>query len=184
MATLPVKCKKCGTTVNVDIEKHGLMCPSCGSWVNTVRELQLQHPRWAEFLEQEKKLKEEYSRLNEYENTYESGSSKAKRFFTRHKYAILMFVIDVLFINIRLALYGFTPPGSVWEVMLILLLLFVSFAVYLLPVIRSRVSERNEEINGINFAKEERPKVDAKMRDLAKEKEEYLEKFGQKDATQ
>ena len=79
---------------------------------------------------------------------------------------------------------GFTPPGSALEVMLIVILLIVSFSVYLLPAIRSRVNERNEEINGINFAREERPKVDAKMRDLVKEKEEYLEKFCQKDSAQ
>jgi NADH:ubiquinone oxidoreductase subunit 3 (subunit A) len=184
MATLPVKCNKCETTVNVDIEKYGLKCPSCGIWINTVRELQAQHPKWTGLLEQEKKLNEEYTRLNEYESFYESDSSKAKRFFMKYKYAILMFIIDVAYIIFRLALYGFTPPGSALEVMLIVILLIVSFSVYLLPAIRSRVNERNEEINGINFAREERPKVDAKMRDLVKEKEEYLEKFGQKDASQ
>ena len=99
----------------------------------------------------------------------------------KYKYAILMFVIDLVYIIIRLAHNGFTPPESALEVMLIVILLIVSFSVYLLPAIRSRVNERNEEINGINFAREERPKVDAKMRDLIKEKEEYLEKFGQKD---
>ena len=102
----------------------------------------------------------------------------------KYKYAILMFVIDVGYIIFRLALYGFTPPGGAWEVMLIVLLIIMSFSVYLFPAIRSRVRERNEEVNGINFAKEERPKVDAKMRDLVKEKEEYLEKFSQKDAVQ
>ena len=184
MATLPVKCRKCGNAVNVDIEKHGLMCPSCGTWVNIVRELQAQHPEWTRLLEQEKKLNEEYARLNEYESSYESGSSKAKRLFVKYKYAILMFAIDVFYISIRLALYGFTPPGSALEIIMIVLMLMVSFAVFLLPVIRSHVNERNEEINEKNFARQERPKVDQKMRDLMKEKEAYLEKYGQKDATQ
>lgn len=184
MATLPVKCNKCGTTVNVDVEKHGQKCPSCEIWVNTVRELQAQHPKWTELLEQEKKLNEDYARLNEYDGYYESGSSKAKQFFMKYKYAILMFVIDLVYIIIWLAHNGFTPPESAWEVILIVLLLIVSFSAYLLPAIRSRVKERNEEINGINFAREERPKVDAKMRDLVKEKEDYLEKYGQKDAAQ
>jgi len=144
----------------------------------------LQHPNWAELLEQEKKLKEDYARLTQYEGQYESGSSKAKRFFMKYKYAILLFVIDLVFIIIRLARNGFTPPESAWEVIFIVLLLIVSFAAYLLPAIRSRVNERNEEANSINFAREERPNVDAKMRDLVKEKEDYLAKFGQKDAAQ
>ena len=50
--------------------------------------------------------------------------------------------------------------------------------------VSGKLSQAFEEINGINFAREERPKVDAKMRDLIKEKEEYLEKFGQKDTAQ
>ncbi len=184
MATLPVKCKKCGTTVNVDIEKHGLKCPSCGTWINTVRELQAQHPVWTGLLEQEKKLKEEYGRLTEFEGHYESGSSKAKRFFTKYKHVIILFAFDVVVFNIRFALYGFTPPESAWEVIIMLILLIGSFVVCFLPAILSRVRERKEEVNGINFAKEERPKVDAKMRDLVKEKEEYLERFSQKDAEQ
>ena len=118
MAVLPVKCSKCKNTVNVDPEKHGLKCPSCGIWINTVRELQAQHPKWTGLLEQEKKLNEEYTRLNEYESFYESDSSKAKRFFMKYKYAILMFIIDVAYIIFRNILknnryfYWFSSVGA------------------------------------------------------------------------
>ena len=184
MAVLPVKCSKCKNTVNVDPEKHGLKCPSCGTWVNTVMALQKQHPKWAGLLAQEKKLNEELNRLTEYESSYESGASKAKRYLHKYKYVIIMLTVDIVCFTIRTAVYGFTPPSGALEVFLIITMLIMSFAAYILPMILERVKERNEEINGINYAREARPKLNDKMNALQKEKEAYLEEFGQKDASQ
>lgn len=60
MAVLPVKCSKCGNTVNVDPEKHGLKCPSCGTWVNTAMSLQKQHPKLNAKMNELQKEKEAY----------------------------------------------------------------------------------------------------------------------------
>lgn len=184
MAVLPVKCSKCGNTVNVDPEKHGLKCPSCGTWVNTAMALQKQHPKWIELLAQEKKLKEEFNRLCGYEGSYESASSRAKRILMKYKYVIIMLTVDIVCFIIRIALYGFTPPSSALEVLLIIAMLILSFAAYLLPMIIESVRERSEEINGINYAREARPKLNDKMNELQKDKEAYLKKFGQIDASQ
>ena len=184
MAVLPVKCIKCGNTVNVDPEKHGLNCPACGTWVNTVMSLQKQHPKWTELLAEEKKLNEEYGRLSEYDGNYESGSSKAKRFLMKYIYVIIMLMVDIVCFIIRIAANGFTPPSSALEVLLIIVMLILSFAAYLLPMIMEHAKERNEEINGINYARETRPKLIDKMNALQKEKEAYLKEFGQIDGSQ
>ena len=184
MAVLPVKCSKCGNTVNVDPEKHGLKCPSCGTWVNTVMALQKQHPKWTELIAQEKKLNEEFNRLNEYDGSYESGSSKTKRYLLKYKYVIIMFTVDIVCITIRIAVNGFTPPSSALEVLLFIAMLIMSFAAYILPMIIERVKERNEEINGMNYARETRPKLNDKMNAVQKDKEAYLKEFGQIDASQ
>ena len=184
MAVLPVKCSKCKNTVNVDPEKHGLKCPSCGTWINTVMELQKQHPKWIGLLAQEKKLNEELNRLTEYESSYESGASKAKRYLHKYKYVIIMLTVDIVCFTIRIAIYGFTPPSGALAVFLIIAMLIMSFAAYLLPMILERVKERNEEINGINYAREARPKLNDKMNTLQKDKEAYLKEFGQIDASQ
>ena len=184
MAVLPVKCSKCGTTVNVDPEKHGLKCPSCGTWVNTAMSLQKQHPKWIELLAEEKKLNEEFNRLNAYDGSYESSSSKMKRFLMKYKFAIIMLTLDIVYVIMRIATNGFTPPSSALEVVLITVMLILSFAAYLLPMIVEHVEARSEEINGINYAKEARPKLNAKMNDLQKEKESYLKEHGQIDGSQ
>jgi len=184
MAVLPVKCSKCGNTVNVDPEKHGLKCPSCGTWVNTAMSLQKQHPKWTELLAQEKKLNEEFNRLSKYDGSYESGSSKMKRFLMKYKFAIIMLTVDIVYVIMRIAINGFTPPSSALEVLLITVMLILSFAAYLLPMIVEHVEARSEEINGINYARQERPKLNDKMNALQKEKEAYLKEFGQIDASQ
>lgn len=51
-------------------------------------------------------------------------------------------------------------------------------------MIVEHVEARSEEINGINYARQERPKLNAKMNELQKEKEAYLKEFGQIDASQ
>jgi Cholesterol-capturing domain. len=184
MAVLPVKCSKCKNTVNVDPEKHGLKCPSCGTWVNTAMALQKQHPKWAELLAQEKKLNEEANRLSEYEGTYESTALKTKRFLIRYMYVIIMLTVDIVCFIIRIAVYGFTAPSSALEVLLIITMLILSFAAYLLPMIMQQAKERTEETNGKNYAREARPKLNAKMIALQKEKEEYLKEHGQINASQ
>ena len=184
MAVLPVKCIKCGNTVNVDPEKHGLNCPACGTWVNTVMSLQKQHPKWTELLAEEKKLNEEYGRLSEYDGNYESGSSKAKRFIMKYLHVLTLLTIDTVCLIIRIARFGFTPPTGALEVVLIFITVSVTFVALILPMIMKRVKERNEEINGINYARETRPKLIDKMNALQKEKEAYLKEFGQIDGSQ
>ncbi|MEE3496395.1 MAG: hypothetical protein VZR06_14640, partial [Butyrivibrio sp.] len=60
----------------------------------------------------------------------------------------------------------------------------LTFVALILPMIMKRVKERNEEINGINYARETRPKLIDKMNALQKEKEAYLKEFGQIDGSQ
>ena len=95
-----------------------------------------------------------------------------------------MLTVDIVYVIMRIAINGFTPPSSALEVLLITVMLILSFAAYLLPMIRESVSKRSEEINGINYARQERPKLNDKMNALQKEKEAYLKEFGQIDASQ
>ena len=101
-----------------------------------------------------KKLNEEYGRLSEYDGNYESGSSKAKRFIMKYLYVLTMLTIDTVCLIIRIARFGFTPPTGALEVVLIFIAISVTFVALILPMIMQRVKERNEEINGINYARE------------------------------
>ena len=179
MAILPVKCNKCGNTVSVDTAKHGMKCPSCGAWVNIVRVLQKQHPEWVRLVGQEKKLNEELHNLDAYENTYEYSASKARRFF--HKYRVLLIVLTieaVLYIS-SFFVSIFSPPRNIGEALLCFVLINLPFLFYYLPMVIRSINERNDEKNGINYARETRPKVEGKLAGIAKEKEEYLERFGE-----
>ena len=97
---------------------------------------------------------------------------------------LTLLTIDTVCLIIRIARFGFTPPTGALEVVLIFITVSVTFVALILPMITKRVKERNEEINGINYARETRPKLIDKMNALQKEKEAYLKEFGQIDGSQ
>ena len=177
MAILPVKCDKCGNTVQADPEKNGMKCPSCGKWLSLVRVLPKQHPKWVELVAEEKKLNDEYHRLENYADNYESSGLKTKKIFRGYGLLMVFLALDVIIFFFSVLSNGFRAPESTFEILMYVFMTIVTLAASMMPTMKKVIDKRNDEKNGANYAIENMPKTADKMAAIRQEKEAYLKEI-------